>query len=245
LTLPDTSRVAIVAALEREVGPLIKHWQAVDREYDGRKFKFYQHGQTVLVCGGIGASAARRATEAVIALYHPAQVVSAGFAGALNSALRAGEVFVPARVVDAHDASSTETGSGQGVMVSFAEIASPEQKAKLAYAFGAQAVDMEAAAAARGALARGVSFIAVKAISDESDFVLPEMNRYVSHDGKFRTAAFAVAMAVRPWLWTRTLQLARNSSRASGALCDWLERYIGSAAGDKASDLQPVAGRQG
>jgi adenosylhomocysteine nucleosidase len=244
LTLPDT-KVAIVAALEREVRPLIKHWEPVDREHEGREFTFYGHGQTVLVCGGIGASAARRATEAVIALYHPKQVVSAGFAGALNSTLKVGEVFIPARVVDSQDASSTETHTGQGVLVSFAEIASPEQKAKLGYAFGAQVVDMEAAAVARGAHARDVSFMAVKAISDESDFVLPQMNRYVSPEGKFRTAGFALAMAVRPWMWARTVRLARNSARASRALCDWLERYCGSGLGDKASDLQPVAGGQG
>ena len=244
LTLPDT-KVAIVAALEREVRPLIKGWQAVDREHDGRKYRFFEHGQIVLVCGGIGASAARRATEAVIVFYHPAQVVSAGFAGALNSTLKVGEVFIPARVVDSQDASSTEIHTGQGVLVSFAEIASPEQKAKLAYAFGAQAVDMEASAVARGAHARGVGFMAVKAVSDESDVVLPQMHRYVSPEGKFRTAAFAAAVAVRPWMWARTVRLARNSSRASRALCDWLERYCGSALGDKASDLLPVAGREG
>lgn len=237
--MPDT-KVAIVAALEREVRALIKHWEPVEREHEGRKFTFYVHCQIMLVCGGIGANAARRATEAVIALYRPTQVVSAGFAGGLNSTLKVGEVFIPARVVDAQDASSTDTHTGQGVLVSFAEIASPEQKAKLAYAFGAEAVDMEAAAVARGADARGVRFMAVKAVSDESDFVLPQMNRYVSPEGKFRTAAFAAAMAVRPWMWAKTVRLARNSSRASRALCDWLERYCGSALGDKASDLQPV-----
>lgn len=241
--MPDI-KVAIVAALEREVRPLIKRWQAVDREHDGRKYRFFEHGQIVLVCGGIGANAARRATEAVIALYRPAQVASAGFAGALNSTLKVGEVFIPARVVDSQDASSTDTHTGRGVLVSFAEIASPEQKAKLGYAFGAQAVDMEAAAVARGAGARGVRFMAVKAVSDESDFVLPQMNRYVSPEGKFRTAAFAAAMVVRPWMWAKTVRLARNSSRASRALCDWLERYCGSGLGDKASDLQPVAGGQ-
>jgi nucleoside phosphorylase len=240
LTLPDT-KVAIVAALEREVRPLIKHWRSVDREHEGRKFTFYGHGRVVLVCGGIGASAARRATEAVIALYRPTQVVSAGFAGALNLTLNVGEMFIPARVVNSQDASSTETHMGQGVLVSFTEIASPEQKAKLGYAFGAHAVDMEAAAVARGAHARDVSFMAVKAISDGSGFVLPQMNRFIRPDGKFRTAGFALAMAVRPWMWARTVRLARNSARASRVLCDWLERYIGSAAGDTASDLQPVA----
>jgi hypothetical protein len=158
--------------------------------------------------------------------------------------MKVGEVFIPARVVDSQDASRTETHTGQGVLVSFAEIANPEQKAKLAYAFGAEAVDMEAAAVARGAHARGVRFTAVKAVSDESDFALPQMNRYVSPEGRFRTAAFAAAVAIRPWMWARTIRLARNSARASRALSDWLERYCGSGLDDKASDLQAVAGGQ-
>ena len=44
----------------------------------------------VLVCGGMGAPAARRATEAIIQLYGPEVVISAGFAGALQPGMKAG-----------------------------------------------------------------------------------------------------------------------------------------------------------
>ena len=57
---------------------------------------------------------------------------------------------------------------------------------KLAQSYGAQAVDMEAAAVARGAQARGVRFMAVKAISDESTFAMPSMDRFV--DGRVNFA---------------------------------------------------------
>ena len=62
--MANTVKVAMVAALEREVRPLIKHWHGVEREYEGRRFKFFENGDTVLICGGMGAEAARRATEA-------------------------------------------------------------------------------------------------------------------------------------------------------------------------------------
>ena len=67
----DMSRVAIVAALEREVRPLVREWRRVRGKYDGRRFRFFEKDDVVLVCGGIGAGAARRAAEAVIAIYAP------------------------------------------------------------------------------------------------------------------------------------------------------------------------------
>jgi adenosylhomocysteine nucleosidase len=219
-------KLAMVAALEREVRSLVKGWGRVEREYEGRRFKFFENGQTVLVYGGIGAEAARRATEAVIVLYQPELVQSVGFAGALDPALKVGEIFSPSRVVDARDGSSVETGIGRGVLVSVAAIADVQQKATLAESYRAQAVDMEAVAVARGAQARGVRFMAVKAISDESTFVMPSLDRFVDRDGQFRETDFAASMAVQPWLWSKVFRLARNSAKASRALCAELERYI-------------------
>jgi hypothetical protein len=69
--MAGSAKIAMVAALEREVRPLVKGWRRVEREYLDRRFKFFESGQAVLVCGGIGAETARRATEAVIALYRP------------------------------------------------------------------------------------------------------------------------------------------------------------------------------
>src|SRR5579872_5655269 len=36
------SRVAIVAALEREVRPLVKHWRVNEKEHEGRRFRFFE-----------------------------------------------------------------------------------------------------------------------------------------------------------------------------------------------------------
>jgi adenosylhomocysteine nucleosidase len=239
----NSAKVAMVAALEREVSPLVKRWDKVEREHDGRRFKFFESGQIVVVCGGIGAEAARRATEAVFALYQPELIFSVGFAGALDPTLKVGDIFAPNRVVDARDGSRAEIATGRGVLVSAAAVADVGQKAKLAESYGAQAVDMEAAAVARGAQARGVSFLAVKAISDESDFHMPAMDRFIRPDGQFRTGRFAVFFAVRPWLWPRVFQLARNGAKASRALCAELERHIQEPRKSEASgpELHPIS----
>jgi len=233
--LPESYKVAMVAAVEREVKLLIHGWQTTHREHDGRRFKFFEDDRRVLVCGGIGAPAARRAAEAVIVLYRPEMVQSVGFAGALDVTLKAGDIFTPGRVIDSADGSSIETGLGKGVLVSFNRIADREQKTRLAEAFAAQAVDMEAAAVARAAQLRGVPFAAIKAISDESGFDLPDMNRFIAEDGQFRTAGFLATAAVRPWLWPRVFRLARNSAAASRALCTELNRS--SEGGFQAAEL--------
>jgi len=110
--------------------------------------------------------------------------------------------------------------------VSSATVADKEQKSRFSKAYGASAVDMEAAAVAQGAQARGVEFGALKAISDGADFSLPAIDRFVGDDGSFHSVKFAYHVALRPWLWASTISLARNSSKASHALCDALVRYL-------------------
>ncbi len=231
-------RVAIVAALEREVRPLIKEWRVCTKEIDGRRYRFFEKDDLVLICGGIGAEAARRASDAVIAVYAPSVVYSVGFAGGLNPALKVGDVVEPRRVVNAGDGSSRNLDQGQGVLVSFASIASAEQKSRLRDSFGAQLVDMEAAAVARAADARRTGFAVVKVISDELDFNFPYMERFIDSNGQFRQGRFAWFTALRPWLWPQVARLARNSNRASLALCDRLQKIVGAIS--TSPDVQTV-----
>ena len=238
--MPGSCKVAIVAALEREIKPLVRRWRVTFREHEGRSFKFFVDDLRVLVCGGIGGEAARRAAEAVIVLYQPEVVQSVGFAGALDATLKIGEVFSPGRVIDSTDGSCVETGVGNGVLVSFGSIADAGQKARLAKAYGAQVVDMEAAAIARAALLRGVRFIAIKAISDDSNFSLPRLQRFIRPDGQFRTGAFAAAAVFQPWLWPPIARLARNSAVVSRALCRELERCRETGMPQESSQLHPT-----
>lgn len=217
--------VAIVAALEREISSLVRNWTASDREYSGRSFRFFEFEQRVAVCGGIGPQAARRATEAVISLYKPSLVLSVGFAGALDGSLQVGHVFEPCLVIDASDGSRTATGVGSGVLVSFGSVAGPEQKARLANSYQAQAVDMEAASVAKAAEAHGLRFGAVKVVSDDAGFEMPSLERFVGSDGSFASGRFALHAALRPWTWGVVIRLARNSAKAARQLCDYLQKH--------------------
>jgi adenosylhomocysteine nucleosidase len=220
--LSEPCKVAIVAALEREVWPLVKDWPTTDKLHDGRTFKFFEHEAAVLVCGGIGAEAARRAAEAIITLYKPVLVISAGFAGGLDPALRAGHALTPRVVIDAGDGSRTDSGSGEGVLVSFGAVADSAQKASLAQAYGADAVDMEASSVSRCAQAHRIRFMACKALSDSRAERLPPVARFVAADGRFQSFRFLAHVAVRPWLWVGVGLLARNSAIAAESLCKQL-----------------------
>jgi adenosylhomocysteine nucleosidase len=216
-------KVAIVAALQREVSGLTADSLRVEREHEGREFVFYESDERIVVCGGIGFESARRAAEAVIAIYHPALMLSVGFAGALQTNLQVGDIFTPALVVDARDGSRFEIDGGKGTLLSFMEVAGVRQKTKLAQAYGAQAIEMEAAAVATSARAHEIRFVAVKVISDELNFEMPGISRFVDSQGQFRTAGFAFFAAMRPWLWIRIAALARNSRKAAKALSDHLD----------------------
>jgi adenosylhomocysteine nucleosidase len=228
--------IAIIAALEREVSGLTKNWARVEREHQGRNFLFFrreehEREEMIVVCGGIGLEAARRAAEVAIALYRPSQVLSVGFAGALDASLHVGDVFVPAVAIDARDGSRTniegmiEGGNNKGTLVTFMDVAGIDQKANLAQAYGAQAVDMEASAVAAAARAHGIPFAAIKAISDEMNFEMPQTAGFIDSQGQFRTASFALHAALRPWLWPRVAQLAGNSRKAATALAQHLETF--------------------
>lgn len=223
------SKIAIVAALQREVRPLVNGWRTVECERDGRRIRFFENRDVVVVCGGVGLEAARRAAEAVIARYSPGLIYSVGFAGGLTPEMKVGDVLRPARIVNASDGSSTILDGGEGVLVTFGAIAGPEQKKKLREAYAAQAVDMEAAAVGRAAETRGVRFAAIKVISDEVDFVFPSMERFVTSTGEFSEWRFVLFAALRPWLWPRVIELARNSGRASRVLCAALGNAVGEA----------------
>jgi adenosylhomocysteine nucleosidase len=221
--MPET---AIVAAMEREIHALVRKWQVAERDYSGRRFRFFESDDCVALCGGVGPDNARRATEAIISLYKPGLVQSVGFAGALDKTLIVGQVLEIRHVVDARDGSRTDTGLGSAVLVSFPSVAGPEQKAKLAAAYQAHAVDMEAASVAKGAEAHGLRFAAIKVISDEAGFPMPPMESFMAKDGEFQAGRFALHAAVRPWMWGTVLRLARNSKVASNRLSAYLEQSL-------------------
>src|SRR6266852_5217982 len=181
------SRIAIIAAMERELAPLVRGWKRSTLDCAGRALPSFadHHSEDqdmVAVAAGIGCKNAEQAAKAVVALYHPEMLVSAGLAGALIRSLKVGSIVTPNVIVDAATGieyrCATGGGSiGGGILVSANEVAGAETKQQLVENFHALIVDMEAAGVARVAQQAGIGFRCVKAISDEADFVMPPLSR--------------------------------------------------------------------
>ena len=219
-------RLAIIAALRQEVAAVVHGWGQRDIEYGARKLRFYESEKAVLVCGGIGAQAANIAAQAALIRYRPQGMVSAGVAGSLSSNANVGEAFFAAEVIDVVSGKTYHALSGTRRLVTANKILGPEEKRELAQRYSAHAVDMEAAAVAEVAAQAGLPFYAAKAISDELDFPMPPMDRFVGASGHFATGKFVLHTAVRPATWPVVWRLARNNSRAARALARVVQQLI-------------------
>lgn len=212
------SRIAIIAAMPREVAPLVKGWKR-DDSLRTKKIFVWENERAVVACAGIGERRVAMAVDAACSRGDVTELVSVGWAGAVHGGLRAGSVHRPATVIDAKTGQRFACAGGSGVLVTATAVADAVEKQRLHAAYSADLVDMEAATVARMAEARGLKFRAVKAVSDEFDFEMKELASFTDNAGQFREAAFALHVALRPWLWGGVMTMAGNSKRSAEALC--------------------------
>jgi adenosylhomocysteine nucleosidase len=218
--MSDTTEVAIVASMEREVEPLIRDWTMIL----GHSLRVYEKGKVALVVGGIGERFAAEAARGILQFRQPKVILSVGLAGALDPAIAVGKVIVPTKVLRQTTGQAFTIDGGEGTLLTAAGVASAAQKRQLASSYGAQIADMEAAAVAEVAGKSRLKFAAIKAVSDELAFPMPPMDRFVDAEGKFQTGRFVAHIAFRPHVWPLVSRLRRNAEKASRALCDVLSR---------------------
>jgi adenosylhomocysteine nucleosidase len=222
--------IVIVAAMEREIGPLVRHWRRVRLQQEDWTFAAFVNdiagGNVLAVAAGMGPEAARRATEAALASKPVKYVISAGWAGAADPALQVAKVMIPARVVDASSGKTFEVAGGEGTLVTVAGVAGTADKARYRQQHGADLLEMEASAVAAVAQDKGIEFLAVKAVSDVSELPMPPMDEFRGPRGEFLTAKFVTYMLFRPRWWKAVRQMAKDSKAASRSLCAVLEDLI-------------------
>jgi adenosylhomocysteine nucleosidase len=136
-------------------------------------------GYPVCVGGGTPTGAADAAYELVEQGVNA--LVSFGFAGGLDPALRPGAVVIPSVVLSEGHSYATEPtladrfGGLTGHCLVADALAATDAAAKhrLHAATGAHAIDLESGSVARVALAHGLPFVVVRAISDAAERDLP------------------------------------------------------------------------
>ena len=223
--------VGIVTAMATEVWPLIREWKKNPHLWQqlpnvGHPLIFLESDNAVLLCGGIGHEAGKRAAEMVVEYAKPSCLIATGLAGGLKPEWTLGRTMVAAEVVDEATGRRFKAAYGEGTVVSSREIARADKKRELASRFGADVVDMEGAAVAEVAEAHGLPFLAVKAVSDEMDFELPPLQGFVDADGNFQGARFGFWAAWHPRWWPAIAQLKKRSDLAAAALAVKLREVI-------------------
>ncbi|WP_137391247.1 hypothetical protein [Rhodoligotrophos defluvii] len=188
--------------------------------------------QQLVACHGPGLNQAEAAARDLIRQGADG-LVSFGVAGALDPALRSATALIPARVLDesgaAHICSPIWRGAilahapaleGQGDLLSVASpVTGPADKAVLRERTGARAVDMESLAVARAAEAHGLPFIALRAVLDEAEDVIPATAMAgMRADGRTDMGATLAALARRPQDLPALVRLARANAAAGKTL---------------------------
>ena len=173
----------VVAAEAREFAGILKRAGAGKKlDWPGAAFAreiAWRGNRWLLVANGPGA---RLVTQAIGSRREVDGIMSIGFCGALDPALRVGDIVSGGRIL-----------TTDRVAVTAAE------KRSLREQTGAVAVEMEAAAVEAKAREWGVAFRSVKVVSDAAADDLPlDFNQYRDREGRFSRGRIALAALARP-----------------------------------------------
>lgn len=194
--------------------------------------------EAVVVETGVGGPSAAQAVSDAIDFHQPLWLISAGFAGALDPALRRGHILMASEVVRAGAAplsigvkvkAEGNRGLHTGRLVSVDKlIRTRGEKESLAKEFQALACDMETYQIADVCRQKNVRFLSVRIVSDALDDELPkEVERLLSQKtfaGKLGAAAQAVFQ--RPGSALDLFKLQDEALKASDRLAKFLAGMV-------------------
>lgn len=226
--------IAVIAAMSREFSGLLAHATSVEAVRTEAAYACragIAGREWLLVADGPGPGRAAAAAQAAMESGRPAVLVSAGYCGALDPALKAGDIFQADTVIgegdDRWSACRIEAGIGEmqaGALLSRDRVViTSEEKQSLYRSLGARAVEMEAAAVARVAGEAGIPFYCIRVVSDSAHDTLPiDFNLYRAPSGRFLRGRILGAALARPSSFRGLLRLGADSKRASRILGDYL-----------------------
>jgi adenosylhomocysteine nucleosidase len=221
------TRVAIIAAMTGELSPLVVGWEFQTSE-TVKLWTHHDQGDTFIAsCAGTGQACATRAFAAIERSGAIDLVFSVGWAGGLTPELDVGDAYNVAGVIDVQTGERfpCDAEAGNLWLATSPRVADEAEKRRLASAYGAALVDMEAAAIARLAAMRGIPFYCMKGVSDGFTAKLPDFNRFMSN-GQFRTAQFVLCSLFTPWYWPALVRMGENSRKASQSIAVTLRDFL-------------------
>jgi adenosylhomocysteine nucleosidase len=222
------TRTAIIAAMPGELKPLVRGWPHSVRNNIHFWAQRTEEEEWIAACAGAGQDAATRAFAAIEDGGPIDLVFSVGWVGALRADIAAGSAHNVAGVVDVRTGERfrCDAQAGELWLATSPKVADAKEKRRLAEAYNADLVDMEAAAVARLAAMRGMPFYCIKGVSDGFDDDLPDFNRFITAEGQFKTGRLLVYVLPRPWYWPSLVRMGENSKQASQSIAECLFDFL-------------------
>lgn len=229
--------VAMLFALDMECQDLtdqLKQRESVSidhfREHAGKLLE----REVVIIETGAGPKLARAAAMSVIEYHRPKWVISAGFAGGLDPAVRQGDIILADHVMTPESEklslgmkppSPLPAGMHVGTLLSSDRVLfSPKEKKAAFETFGAVACDMETFAVAEVCARMKTHLISVRVITDGAgDELPPEVARLLGQPtfaGKLGAAAAAILK--RPSSATDMWKLRQDATKRGSQLAKFL-----------------------
>ena len=235
---------AVVAAFPRELGDLRRRTGA--RRIQSDRFAWIvprEPSDCLLITTGIGAERAEERTRAIIRQHRPRRAIVCGFGGALDPALRSGDVVLASEVIDVatHEVfhpsrelvaialealRSSETRRGT---LAVAPTIAPDSESKrtIAQETSAACVDLESAGCARALEDEGCPALFARVIVDELDTRFPKgALELLDANGRARPGALARLIAREPRSIASLVDLGKRSRRAAHALATFVQTII-------------------
>jgi len=222
------TRVAIIAAMPGELKPLVRGWPHSERNNIHFWAQRTEEEEWIAACAGAGQDAATRAFAALEEGGPIDLVFSVGWVGALREDIAAGSAHNVAGVIDVctGERFRCDAHAGELWLATSPKVADAAEKHRLAAAYKADLVDMEAAAVGRLSAMRGIPFYCIKGVSDGFSENLIDFNRFISPDGQFQVGRLLVYVLPRPWHWPALIRMGENSKQASQSIADCLFDFL-------------------
>lgn len=184
--------------------------------------------ELLLVANGVGRARAAAAVDAACAAFHPDQVASIGFCGALDPDLRVADVVAATCIARGGQRYSALPVPGKGafrtgIVQSIDRVARTAEEKRALRAQGGTVVEMEAAGVAERAEALGLPFFCVRVVTDlAGEDMANDFNFALRSDGHFDTMRILGGVLRHPSArLPELIRLQQRCARAARSLGDF------------------------
>jgi adenosylhomocysteine nucleosidase len=238
-------RIAIIGAIKDEIAGIKQEMQITHtlRWPTGNAFVGeWQEVPIVLVRSGMGRDRARQALVEIAEKWDLKEVISIGYAGALDPSLEVGDLIVADQVIEVDISRLGEemksysldkeifkamAGVSGKILLTVDQVAAtPEEKKQLRDKYSAVAVDMETSALVAEAQARNLSFISVRAITDTAGQELIDCSHLVAEDGDVSKLKAGWHVITHPGDLKGMIELGQHAKTATANLTEFLKPYF-------------------